>query len=290
VTDLALDIRGLSKTYRGFALREVTFALPRGYVMGLIGPNGAGKSTIVKLLMNLVTREAGEVLVFGQDARAAERAVKARIGFVYDEPHYYDDATLEDHRRAFAPFYPRWDDAAFDRLARRFELPRDRRFGRLSKGMKTKFALLLALCHGADLLVLDEPTSGLDPVFRREFVDLVAEVLQDEGKSVLFSTHITTDLERIADFVTLVDGGRVVFSLGRDELAAGWGLVKGDASVIDAVAPAARRGVRRGAYGVEVLTSDAAAARRAVGTGAIVERASLDDIMVLMAREGGHAA
>ena len=290
MSDLALDIRGLCKTYRGFALRDVSFSLPRGYVMGLIGPNGAGKTTIVKLVMNLVAREAGEVRVFGLDSVGDEAAVKSRIGFVYDEPRFYDDATLEDHRRAFAGFYPAWSDATFDRLARRLALPRDQKFKTLSSGMKRKFALLLALSHGADLLILDEPTSGLDPVFRREFLELVGEALQDEGKSVLFSTHITSDLERIADFVTLVDRGRVVFSLGRDELADGWALVKGDDRVIDAVAPAARRGVRRGPYGVEVLTSDAAAARRALGPDAVVERASLDDVMVLMTRGDRHAA
>jgi len=286
----ALEVTGVRKVYKGFALQDVSFLLPRGYIMGLIGPNGAGKTTLIKLIMNLVRRQAGTIKVFGLDNRAAEAEVKARIGFVYDVPCFYEDVSLEDHRRAIAPFYRRWNDEQFHRLAREFDLPLRKKFKALSQGMQTKFALALALSHDADLLILDEPTSGLDPLFRRELLQRLSALMQNEKKSVLFSTHITADLERIADYITFIRDGAIVFSAAKDDILENWGIVKGDETAAAAVDAAARKGVRRGTYGVEVLTSDAHAARRRLGAGAIVEKASLDEIMVLMSGDRRHAA
>jgi ABC-2 type transport system ATP-binding protein len=289
VTHPALEVIGLRKTYKGFALKDVSFTLPRGYVMGVVGPNGAGKTTIIKLIMNLISREAGEIRLFGRDNLAHEAEVKARIGFVFDEPRFYEDVTLRDTMRAIAPFYPAWNSSGFDRLIAEFGLPMGKKIKTLSQGMRTKFALALALAHDADLLVMDEPTSGLDPVFRRELLHGLSGLLQDEGKSILFSTHITTDLERIADYVTFIRDGAVVLTASREELAEQWGIVRGDERLLEAIPSRARRGLRRHAHGVEVLTSDVVAARRLEGDGAVVDRASLDDIVVLMDRENDHA-
>ena len=288
--DHALELHGVRKTYRGFRLDDVAFSLPRGYIGGLIGPNGSGKTTIIKLIMNLVRREAGEIRVFGLDNRRDEVAVRSRIGFVYDVPGFWDDQTLAAHRRALGAFYPRWSDATFNRLAGEFDLPLDKKFKTLSAGMKMKFALAMALSHEADLLILDEPTAGLDPVFRRELLQRLSAVLQDEGKSILFSTHITSDLERVADFITFVRSGRIVFSLPRHDLFDRWAVVKGDAAVLARLDPATIRGSRRRSLGAEVLVSDAASARRAVGSSAVIERPRLDEVMVLMEGEAAHAA
>ncbi len=290
MTAPALEVSGLRKAYKGFALKDVSFTLPRGYIMGLIGPNGAGKTTVIKLIMNLVSRQAGEVRIFGLDNRRDEAAAKSRIGFVYDVPPFFDDTTLDRHRRAIARFYPRWSDAVFERLAVEFELPLRKKVKALSHGTRTKFALALALSHDADLLVLDEPTSGLDPAFRRELLLRLAALLEDEKKSILFSTHITTDLERVADYVTFIRGGAIAFSLTRDEIRDNWGIVKGDEAIVQQIPAASRQGVRRGPYGVEVLTSDVADARRRCRAAAVIDRASLEDIMVLMTREGCRAA
>ena len=286
----ALELRGVTKRYRGFTLQDVTFNVPLGYVCGLIGPNGAGKTTIIKLIMNLVRRDAGEIRVFGLDNRRDETAVKARIGFVYDSPGYWDDRTLETQRAVLGPFYPGWNDGTFARLAARFELPLRQRYGKLSRGTKMKFALAMALSHEAELLILDEPTSGLDPVFRRELLQLLAGLLQDERKSVLFSTHITSDLDRVADYVTLVHRGAIAFSLPRTELLDAWGIVRGDAAALRGVEPAIVRGRRAGRLGIELLVSDARQAARTAGPSAVVDRPTLEDIMVLMAGEAGHAA
>ena len=288
MTDTAIRIRGLRKQYRGFTLKDVDLDVPRGYVTGLIGPNGAGKTTIIKLVMNLVRRDAGTISVLGLDNLADEVAVKSRIGFIYDEPPFFPDVTLNDSARAVAPFYPRWSDARFHDLAARFQLPLGRKFKALSHGMKLKFALAVALSHDADLLLMDEPTAGLDLAFRRELLDELTGILQDERKSVLFSTHITADLERVADYVTFIRDGAIVFTLPKDELRERWGVVRADGPAVDRLPGPIVRGRRVRPYGVEALVSDAAAAREALGAGAIVERATFDEVMVFMKSGGDH--
>ncbi len=288
--DYALEVTGLRKRYKGFALEDVSFQLPRGYIGGLIGPNGAGKTTIIKLIMNLVRRDGGEVKVFGLDNRAHEADIKARIGFVYDVPGYWNDMSLAAHVRALAPFYPRWSAETFERLCGEFQLPLDRKFGALSQGMQTKFALAMALSHEADLLIMDEPTSGLDPVFRRELLQRLSALLQDERKSILFSTHITSDLARVADFITLVRNGEIAFSLPKDQLLDKWAVAKGDTSLLSRLDPTLLKGTRKRPFGVEALVSDATAARRTLGPGDVLDKATLDDVMVLMTAEDRHAA
>jgi ABC-2 type transport system ATP-binding protein len=284
--EYALEIESVGKHYKGFTLNGVSLRLPRGYVMGLIGPNGAGKTTLIKLIMNLVRRDGGAIRVFGLDNLANEAAIKSRIGFVPDEPRFHEDATLEVLASAVAPFYAEWDDRRFRTLAGEFDLPLGKKFKKLSHGTKTKFALALALSHGAELVLLDEPTTGLDPVFRRRLLDMLAGLLQDERVSVLFSSHITADLERTADFVTFLLDGRVVFSNPMDQLAERWAVVKGGREMLDADARAFLEGVRIRPHGFEGLTSRIDDARRRFGNGFVIERASLDDIMVLYGREG----
>lgn len=285
MTDLALQLDGVGKIYRGFALRDVSFELPSGYVMGLIGANGAGKTTILKLVMNLIRRDSGRITVFGKDNLEHEAQVKRNIGFVHDVPRFYDDARLTDIARAVAPFYPNWDQARFESLTGEFGLPMRKRFKALSSGMKTQFALSLALSHDADLILMDEPTSGLDPTVRRELLDKLRDILQDERKSIVFSTHITSDLERIADYITCVHEGRVLFCSPRDEILERWGVVKTDEEALRGEIRTLLRGVRHGAHGCEALTNDVQAARAFLPSGAVIEQASLEDIVVLLQTE-----
>jgi ABC-2 type transport system ATP-binding protein len=288
MSDHALEIRGLCKAWPGFALREVSLSLPRGYVMGLVGPNGAGKTTIIKLVMNLVSRTAGEIRVFGLDSRTHEVEVKSRIGFACDEPAFPHDATARDVGRALGPFYPSWSEERFRALLGEFGVPPGKVFRKLSTGMQMKLSLALALSHDAELLLLDEPTAGLDLGFRRELLGHLSGVLQDERKSVLFSTHVTSDLERIADYVTLIREGEVVFSLPQDELRDRWGIVKGDGTLLERLSGLNVRGARRVAGAVEALVADAAAARARCGPEVVIDRPSLDDVMVFLTRGDRH--
>lgn len=286
--DNAIEITGLTKRYRDFTLNDVSLVIPRGYIMGLIGPNGSGKTTLIKLIMNLIGREAGEIRIFGEDNQTAEAQVKARIGFVYDEPCFHADSRLSEIKRAISPFYEKWDEDLFQRLMGEFELPQKKLFKKLSHGMQVKFALALALSHQADLLIMDEPTAGLDPVFRRQLLRKLLEILQDEGKTILFSTHVTSDLERIADYITFIHEGTILFSLPKDELLEKWGIVKGTAELLNGHHRDFFHGFRRNAFGVEALTSNVAEAQRRFGHDVVVNKANFEDIMYFMTRGDRH--
>lgn len=281
----ALEIKGLRKEYNGFFLKDISFSLPQGYVMGLIGPNGAGKTTIIKLILNLIKRKAGEIRVFGMDNLKQEIEMKSRIGFVHEVPSFYGYMKLERVKSIVSRFYPAWDDKLFSRLCAEFKLPLGKKISSLSRGMNTKFALALALSHDADLLLMDEPTSGLDPVFRRELMERLSEIIQDEQKAVLFSTHITSDLERTADYITYIQGGEIIFSSTKDKVREDWAIVKGENELLsDEILPLFK-GIRKSQYGFKALTSEIEKVRRQLrGQNLIVEKASLDEIMFFLSK------
>lgn len=287
--DNAIEIRGLRKEYKGFTLDGVTFSVPSGHIMGLIGPNGAGKTTVVKLIMNLIRRDAGEIRIFGLNNLRDEARVKSRIGFVYDVPRFPEDLRLETIASATAAFYDRWDQDRFRSLLGEFRVEPRRIFKKLSHGQRMQFSLALALSHDADLILLDEPTAGLDPVFRLDLLTKLRAFVQDERKTVLFSSHITSDLERAADFVTFLDRGRVVLAGAKDEILERWGIVRATGETLRPEDIPAARGHRRTDFSLEVLTSDLPAARRAALPGAALDRASLEDIMILISRGNSHA-
>ena len=286
-----LEVKSLCKKYKksDFALKDVSFHLPYGYIMGLIGPNGAGKTTIIKLIMSLIFTNNGEITLFGKNNVKDGVEVRERIGFVYDNPSFYDHLTLNRMKSLIAPFYRKWDDDLFKRLMVDFELPLKQKIKTLSRGMKMKYALAIALSHHADLIIMDEPTSGLDPVFRRELLDILANVMQDEKKSILFSTHITSDLEKIADYITFIHKGKLVFTSTRDEVLENWGIVKGGNDWLNEGNKPFFRGIRQGEFGFEALTSEVKKMQREFKTGVIFEKASLEDIMFFTAKGVNHA-
>lgn len=281
-----LEINNLKKEYGKFVLDDISFNLKRGYIMGFIGPNGAGKSTTIKLIMNLIKKNSGEIKIFGLDNIKNEKDVKDRIGFVYDECYFYDELNLDEMKRVIAPFYSRWDDNAYNRYLNAFNLDSKKKIKQLSKGMKMKYALAMALSHNPELIIMDEPTSGLDPVFRSEILDILYELIQDEKKSVFFSTHITTDLEKIADYITFINNGKIVFSKTKDEILESYGVIKGGKEVLNSDTKKLFVGIRENNYGFEALTDDINGVRGALKDKVIIEKPSLDDIMVYTIKGG----
>jgi ABC-2 type transport system ATP-binding protein len=251
--------------------------------MGFIGPNGAGKTTTIKLLMNLLKRDGGEVKIFGQDNVRFERSIKERIGFVYDNNEFYDELDIRDVRRIVAPLYHDWDNKAFEQYIKSFDLPIKKKIKDLSKGMKMKFSLALALSHHAELLLMDEPTSGLDPVFRKEFLDIIRDFL-DEEKGVLFSSHITSDLDKIADYVTFINNGHIIFSLSKEEVLEKYGLVKGEKKYLKEELRKELIGFTEGNFGFEGLTTCPDDIRNRYKE-LILERPTLEEIMLYTVRE-----
>ncbi|WP_223378948.1 ATP-binding cassette domain-containing protein [Schnuerera sp. xch1] len=210
--------------------------------------------------------------------------MKNRIGFVYDENHYYEHLTIKQMKNIVASFYSKWDDNQFNYYIKEFDLNSKAKIKTLSKGMKMKFSLAVALSHHADLIIMDEPTSGLDPVFRREILDILYSVIQDDNKSIFFSTHITTDLEKIADYITFIDRGKIVFSESKDEILQSYGIVKGGLDLLDTNTRKEFIGLRETKVGFEGLTDNMGKIRKMFGNEILIERATLEDIMVYSVR------
>ena len=223
----ALEVQALCKAYTDFRLDAVSFSLPAGNIMGFVGQNGAGKTTTIRCILNMAKRESGQIDVFGLDNIKDELAVKEELGAVFDEIFFVDTWQVGEIEKIIKGFYSQWDSALYAGYIEKFELPPDKQVKDLSRGMKMKLMLAVAMCHGAKLLILDEPTSGLDPVARDELLDILGEYVADDQKSVFFSTHITSDLERIADYITMIDHGKIFYTGTKDGLLEHFRIVRG---------------------------------------------------------------
>jgi len=219
---IVLKVQALRKCYREFTLNSIDLEVQSGSILGIIGPNGAGKTTLVKLIMNQITPDDGTVRVFDLDHMNSEKEIKNRVGYVGEEQHFYRRRTVEWTGRFVARFFNHWDQNRFGALLEQFGISRTKRTGQLSKGMKAKLAMAIALSHGADLLILDEPTSGLDPIIRREILDLLRDVARDENRIVILSSHISDDLSRIADRLAFMNNGEIILHGDKDDLFANW--------------------------------------------------------------------
>jgi ABC-type multidrug transport system, ATPase component len=232
---LALEVRRLNKKYQGFQLKEVSFQLEKGYIMGFIGANGAGKTTTIKSILNMVHIDSGEVRVLGKSMAEHEIELKQEIGCAFGGIDFYTRSKLKTLTDVIKKFYKNWDEKTYYGYMGRFKLDENKKMSELSTGMKVKYGLALALSHGAKLLVLDEPTSGLDPVARDDLLDIFQELVADGEISILFSTHITSDLEKCADFITFIENGQIVNSAEKNEFMESYRLLNGNASQLDRV-------------------------------------------------------
>lgn len=223
-----LEIKGLKKEYKDFSLHDISFSLPMDCITGFIGVNGAGKTTTLKAILNLIPKESGSVQIFGMDMDTNEKAIKERIGIVLDDGGFYDELNLSEMKSIIASAYKSWDELEYKKYLDRFSLNPKQKISTLSKGMRMKYALALALSHKAELLIMDEPTSGLDPLIRSQLLDILKEFMAKGGHGVFFSTHITSDLDKIADMLIMIDGGRIVFQEEKDILLDNYRIVKGD--------------------------------------------------------------
>jgi len=276
-----LSLRGVTKRFSAFTLKDVSFDLPEGFVMGLVGRNGAGKTTIIKAILNMIRLNGGSVTVFGQDHLQAEREIKARIGVVMDYTFFVEGWTLNAVERAVAPFYPAWDTEAYRKLLKKFSLSPDSKVGDLSRGMKMKLTTAVALSHGADLLILDEPTSGLDPVARDELLEILRDYMSGGNRGVLFSTHITSDLEKIADYITFIDDGRIMASQPADEFLGKYFIVKGGAGILTEEQKRKITGYREHSVGFDGLIERQIL--HSLPQSVIAEPGNLDEIIIRLA-------
>ena len=221
-----LEINNLSKKYDNFELKNVNIKLPKGMIMGFIGENGAGKTTTIKSILNIVNRDSGEIKIFGLDNIENEVKIKEDIGVVLDDSFLSEYLNPTDINKIMKNIYKNWDEKLYFKYIEDFKLPKDKISKEYSSGMKMKLKIAVALSHHPKLLILDEPTSGLDPVARSEILDIFQDFIQDENKGIFVSSHITSDLEHIADYITFINEGEIIFTKTRDELLENYGIVK----------------------------------------------------------------
>ena len=252
-----IEIKGLSKKYNKFALDNVTLNVPMGSVMGFIGENGAGKSTTIKAILGLYKRDSGEVKVFGEDSEKMSNETREKIGVVFDTMPFPKNLTVTMLDKVFSGIYKQWDSEKFFGYITRFELPLKKKLSSFSRGMEMRLSIAAALSHNPSLLVLDEPTGGLDPVMRSEILDIFLEFIQDETHSILISTHITSDLEHIADYVCFIHKGKIVFTEERNEMLEKYRILKCSAEDIEKMDKKDIIGMRNGRFTNEVLTLSA---------------------------------
>ena len=278
----AIEIKNLTKRYKDFLLNGISFTVPSGYICGFIGQNGAGKTTTLKLMLNMAIKDGGEIDILGKPGD--DETLKEELGVLFDQPYFQEDWTPADVEKALRPFYRRWDSTAYRRYLERFSLSPKQKYKTMSRGMKMKLGMAATLSHDAKLLLLDEPTSGLDPVMRDEMMDIFRDYMAEEDKTIFFSTHITSDLEKIADYIVYIQNGHIVYSGLKDELTEKYCLIRGGAGDLPQDKRGSVIGLREHIGGFEGMIEIAQTG--GFPPGVVIETVTLDDIMVHVSRKG----
>lgn len=279
----AIEVNHLRKEFPYFQLKNVSFRLPKGTIMGFVGENGAGKTTTIKCILDLLQIKQGEVKIFGLDAHKQGTKVKEDIGVVFDDIHFPDQFNAKKIGYVLDEVFSNWDNEYYINLLRRLKVPYEKPIKNLSRGMKMKLSIAAALSHHPKLLILDEPTSGLDPIVRDEILDIFMDYMQDENNSILFSTHITSDLEKIADYIAFIHDGEIVFSKNKDELLYDYGIWKGTLEASKEIPEHAKIRMKQNAYGVEILVN-----RKEISSAFSLDVPSIEDIMLFFVK-GSYA-
>ena len=277
--DNILEVKNLTKKYADFTLDHVSFSIPKGTIMGLIGENGAGKSTTIRAILDLIHKDDGTVTFWGQKLSSTKQ-LKEDIGVVFDDINFYETLTAAKVGKISQTAYKQWDERLYREYLNRFQLPTDKEIKTFSKGMKMKLCIAVALSHRPKLLILDEATSGLDPVMRDDILDVFLEFVQDEEHSIMISSHITTDLEKVADTITFIHQGKVLFCKAKDELLYHYGIIRCGAAIFDEIDKSEILAYRKEDYQWNVLVADKENARRRYKN-AVVDDAAIDDILLL---------
>ena len=276
----AIHMQNITKRFKGFAIEDLTIAVPAGYITGFIGPNGSGKSTVIRMIMGLVHPDEGEITIFGKSHD--DSSLKQHIGFVYDQLYFYEDLTLKKAKNVIAPLYDDWDEDLYQKYLENFALPERKKIKTFSQGMKMKASLLFALSHRPRLIIMDEPTSGLDPIFRRQLLEHLQELMVNEKQTIFFSTHITQDLDKIADHIIFIYNGKLQLQQTLEDMKEQYYLVKGTPDQLDADLRNLLIGVQETPRGFTGLINGKKSLFAGLEEDFILEPANLEDIMYYM--------
>jgi len=285
--EYAIEVRGLTKQYKGFTLDDVSFQIPAGSIVGFIGENGAGKSTTIKAILDLIHPDKGEVKLLGKEDGGRDKALKEEIGVVFDESYFPDGLKIAEINQFMRKLYKGWEEEKFFGYVKEFGIPDGKKVKEFSRGMKMKLSIAVALSHHTRLLILDEATSGLDPVVRNEILDIFMEFIQEEDHTIFLSSHITSDIEKISDYILLIHEGKILFFENKDTLIYDYGLVRCSEKQFEALDKSKVVGMRKNQFEVEALVSN----RRELEERShelVVDRVSIEDILLYVVKNQGE--
>lgn len=277
----AIEIHNLTKKYEKFTLDSIDLEIPSGIIVGLIGENGAGKTTLIKSILSIIKVDSGEVKIFGKDYKKEEARIKEEIGVVLDNMFFPEILKVKDIDSIMKSSYQNWDSELYFQYLKEFDIPSNQQIKKLSKGMRKKLEIVTALSHHPKLLILDEPTSGLDPVVRSEVLDIFLNFIQDEEHTILLSTHITSDLEHIADHIVFIDGGKKVLDKNRDDILDHYGILKCSKEELEKIEKEDILSLKKNRYDCEVLVDDIAKMKKKYKD-YVIDKITLEELMVLM--------
>jgi len=276
----ALEVKGLTKAYKDFKLDDVTFTLPSGCIMGLVGENGAGKSTTIKLILDMIEKDSGSVTILGRDNQDNIRLTKEDIGVVLDEVGIPEQLNARQVEKVMKCTFRNWESETFWNLLKKFDIPTDKKFGEFSKGMKMKIGIAVAMSHGSRLLILDEATAGLDPVARDEVVEMFYDFTRDEDHSILISSHIVSDLERLCDYIAFLHKGKILLCEEKDLLLEEYGVIHCNADYLEQLDPEGIKHSKITSYGAEAIVL-----RDKIPAGTEISPISIEELFVYMVKE-----
>ena len=278
-----VEFHNVTKKRKDFSIKNLTFSIPNGYITGFIGPNGSGKTTTIQMMMDILQIDTGDIKLFGTSHK--NYRIKQKIGFVYDDLYMYEDFTIKKMKAFIAPLYETWNETLFQSYLKKFQLPFTKKLKHFSKGMKMKCSLLFALSHEPEFIIMDEPTAGLDPIFRRELLDILQEMMTRENQTIFLSSHITNDLDRIADYIIFIHEGKILLQASMEEIQEQYHIVKGERNLLDADTKRLFIGFQDSTVGFQALYRGDLTLFDDVSDQLIFEKATLEDMIYFMTRK-----
>lgn len=280
----AIEIRNLSKTLDRFTLSIDKLDIKKGFITGFIGPNGSGKTTTIKLIMNMLNKDNGTIKVFDREYKIDDLYIKETIGYVGDISGYMKEAKLKDIKKNIALFYKNWDESLYKYYLNKFNIDENKIYKELSKGQQKKFELIMALCHHPKLIIMDEPTANLDPIVRNEFIEVLQEHIEKDGVTVFYSTHITSDLDKVGDYLVFIYNGKIILNGDKESILESHRIIRGSKDLLDDDTKKAFISYKESSFGFEGLTSNYKVAYEIFGEEVVYDKANLEDILMYYTR------